>query len=82
MVNQSEPLLSAALAGLGLILQPLELVRSSLASGALVEVLPKYPSPAPSLSVLYPRDRLMTPKMQSFLDFCTSQFNEQSLTLR
>jgi DNA-binding transcriptional LysR family regulator len=82
MVNQSEPLLSAALAGLGLILQPLELVRGALKEGRLVEVLPEYPSPAPPLSVLYARDRRMTPKLQSFLEFCASEFDEDSLTRR
>ncbi len=82
MVNQSEPLLTAALAGLGVILQPLELVRQSLRDGLLQEVLPAYRPVGPPISVLYARDRRVTPKLKSFLDFCVAQFTESTLTER
>lgn len=42
MVNQAEPLLTAAVGGLGLILQPHEMLAAALARGELVEVLPDY----------------------------------------
>ncbi|WEK33373.1 MAG: LysR family transcriptional regulator [Candidatus Pseudomonas phytovorans] len=82
MVNQSEPLLTACLAGMGLILQPLELVRTALRSGQLIEVLPDYPPVSPPISVLYSRDRRSTPKLTSFLAFCTAEFTEQVMTTR
>lgn len=82
MVNQSEPLLVAALAGLGLILQPLELVREALKAGTLVEVLPDFPCISPPLSLVYARDRQATPKMRTFLEFCTEEFDERTLTAR
>ncbi|HDS1545986.1 TPA: hypothetical protein QEL09_002371 [Stenotrophomonas maltophilia] len=82
MVNQSEPLLAAAVAGFGLILQPLKLVKDALSAGTLIEVLPSFRSPTPALSVLYARDRHLTPKLQSFIDFCTEEFNEKTLTER
>ena len=82
MVNQSEPLLAACPAGLGLILQPLELVRDSLRAGTLVEVLPGFPCISPPISVVYPRDRRITPKLRSFLDFCNDRLNDATLTAR
>src|SRR2546427_3681737 len=42
MVNQAEPLLTAAVGGLGLILQPHEMLAAALARGELVEVLPAF----------------------------------------
>lgn len=83
MVNQSEPLLSATLAGLGVMLQPLELVREALHHGTLVELLPDYVSPSSPISLIYPpRDRRLTPKLRSFVDFCVAHFTEESLTRR
>ncbi|MFC6336764.1 LysR family transcriptional regulator [Pseudomonas sp. CCM 7891] len=74
MVNQSEPLLLAALAGLGLILQPSELVEEALKQGTLVRVLTDYRTPSPPISMLYAPDRRITPKLRSFLDFCVQAF--------
>jgi DNA-binding transcriptional LysR family regulator len=74
-VNQSDPLLGAALAGLGVMLQPLELVREALREGALVRLLPGYQTTSPPISLLYAPDRRMTPKLRSFLDFCIDTFD-------
>lgn len=82
MVNQSEPLLIACLAGFGLMMQPLELVRNHLRDGTLIEVLPDYPCVSSQISVLYPADRRITPKLRVFLDFCAEKFNETTLALR
>lgn len=82
MVNQSEPLLNACLAGLGIILQPLELVRDALVSGALIEVMPNFPSISPPLNIVYHRDRQITPKIRSFLDFCILRFDDITMLKR
>lgn len=82
MVNQSEPLLTACLAGLGMMLQPLDMVREALRTGLLVEVLPAFPCISPAINVVYQRDRRVTPKLRSFLDFCALNFDEYSLTAR
>ncbi|MGY4494493.1 LysR family transcriptional regulator [Pseudomonas sp. TE3610] len=74
MVDHGEPLLCAALAGLGVMLQPLELVESHLQQGTLVELLPEFPVPSRPLHVLYAPDRRLTPKLRSFLDFATQAF--------
>ncbi|KAA0943518.1 LysR family transcriptional regulator [Pseudomonas sp. ANT_H14] len=74
MVNQSEPLLRAALAGFGLILQPSELVEEALTQGTLIRVLTDYRTPSPPINMLYAPDRRITPKLRSFLDFCVEAF--------
>jgi DNA-binding transcriptional LysR family regulator len=74
MVDHGEPLLHAALAGLGILLQPVELLQPALDDGRLVEVLPNYTAPARPLHILYAPDRRMTPKLRSFIDFAVLAF--------
>ncbi|WP_338759041.1 LysR family transcriptional regulator [Massilia sp. METH4] len=82
MTNQSEPLLCAALAGLGIMLQSLELVRDALRDGRLVEVLPDYVPAASPLNLMFQRDRKLTPKVRSFVDFCVARFTPDVLARR
>ncbi|HEL3810386.1 TPA: LysR family transcriptional regulator [Stenotrophomonas maltophilia] len=82
MVNQAEPLLTAAVGGLGLILQPYEMLAAALARGELVEVLPHHVPVSTWINLVYPRDRQLTPKLRSFLDFCVARFSEQSMARR
>jgi DNA-binding transcriptional LysR family regulator len=74
MVDHGEPLLHAALAGLGILLQPVELLQPALEDGRLVELLPDYTVPARPLHILYAPDRRMTPKLRSFIDFAVLAF--------
>lgn len=74
VADHGEPLLCAALEGLGIMLQPLELVREHLADGQLVELLPDYVVPCRPLHILYAPDRRLTPKLRSFLDFAVENF--------
>jgi DNA-binding transcriptional LysR family regulator len=72
--NNGQALLSAALAGLGILLQPLPLVRGEVKAGHLVELLPDYaPLPRP-MHILYAPDRRITPKLRSFIDFTAAHF--------
>jgi DNA-binding transcriptional LysR family regulator len=77
MADHGEPLLCAALAGLGILLQPVELVRPSLLAGDLVPLLPTYPVPSRPLHILYAPDRRLTPKLRSFLDFALITFGPE-----
>jgi DNA-binding transcriptional LysR family regulator len=79
MADHGEPLLCAALAGLGVLLQPVELVRQSLLQGDLVPLLPTYPIPSRPLHVLYAPDRRLTPKLRSFLDFAVAKFGPEAV---
>ena len=68
-VDSGESLLAFALAGMGLLLQPRELLERELASGRLVRVLPEYKVPTRPMHILYAPDRRITPKLRSFIDF-------------
>ncbi|MEG2273399.1 MAG: LysR substrate-binding domain-containing protein, partial [Acinetobacter sp.] len=72
--NSGEALRAAALAGQGLLLQPYELVADDLAEGRLIQVLTEYEPVVGSLHILYSRDRRMTPKLKSFIDFIVLKF--------
>ncbi|WP_430962607.1 LysR substrate-binding domain-containing protein [Pseudomonas putida] len=72
--DTGEALLGAARDGVGIILQPYELVRKDLEEGRLVEVLPEYPSPSRPMSLLFVKDRQMTPKVRSFIEFAVRHF--------
>lgn len=74
VANNGQALLSAAMAGLGLVLQSATLLRDAVASGQLVRVLPGYEVPSRPLHILYAPDRRMTPKLRSFIDFTMTHF--------
>jgi DNA-binding transcriptional LysR family regulator len=74
VADHGETLLCAALSGMGILLQPLELVRDPIADGRLVELLPEYRVPTRPMHVLYSPDRRLTPKLRSFLDFAVAAF--------
>lgn len=73
-INQGDPLLSAAVAGLGVVLLPQELVHDALRKGTLLALLPDYTVPASPMNLLYAADRRVTPKVRSFVDFVKGAF--------
>lgn len=75
--DHGEVLRDAALAGIGIILQPVELVRDALADGRLVRLLPAYRSPSRPMHILFAADRRITPKLRSFLDFAVGAFDHE-----
>lgn len=79
MMDSGEALLSAALSGQGVILQPLELLRQGIETGKLVPLLPGYQVPTRHLHVLYAPDRRVTPKLRSFLDFAATEFGSEKV---
>lgn len=76
MADQGEPLLRTAVDGMGILLQPTELVSKALAEGTLVELLPDYSVPARAMHILYAPDRRLTPKLRSFIDFAVEVFGQ------
>jgi DNA-binding transcriptional LysR family regulator len=68
-VNGADSYVAAARLGLGLIQAPRYRLESDLKQGTLVSVLPAYPpSPSP-VSVLYPRNRQLSPRVRVFIDW-------------
>lgn len=74
MVDSGEALMAAALSGVGVLLQPFEIVEPYLSSGQLVTLLPEYHAPTLPMHILYAPDRRMTPKLRSFIDFAIAHF--------
>ena len=74
MVDSGEALMAAAVSGVGVLLQPAEIVEPYLASGQLVTLLPEYNAPTRPMHILYAPDRRMTPKLRSFIEFVMSNF--------
>ncbi|MGO1078093.1 LysR substrate-binding domain-containing protein [Inquilinus sp. CA228] len=73
-VNNGQALRSAALEGLGIILQPEGLLRDDIAAGRLVRVLPGYDPPSRPMHILFAPDRRPTPKLRSFIDAVVEAF--------
>jgi DNA-binding transcriptional LysR family regulator len=74
MMDSGEALLASAVAGQGIILQPMELLHAGIQSGKLVPLLPGYQVPSRQFHILHAPDRRVTPKLRSFLDFAAAEF--------
>lgn len=73
-VNSGQAVRMAACAGLGVILQPALLVAADIRSGTLEQLLPDWELPQRPMSLLYYRDRNMTPRLRSFISFAVKTF--------
>jgi DNA-binding transcriptional LysR family regulator len=73
-VTGTESYLAAALLGLGLFQVPLFHAEAVLASGRLVRVLDRWTVPPVPVSLLYPRNRQLSPRVRVFLDWAALQF--------
>lgn len=65
---------AAARVGLGLIQAPRYSLDEDLQKGGLVEVLAAYPPPPSPVSLMYPRNRQLSPRVRVFLDWVTGVF--------
>lgn len=74
--NTIEPLVQAAIAGLGIGCLPLTLVAKPLENGALKQLLPEWSGPPLSLEVVYPSRRGLLPKVRVFVDFLLEHFED------
>lgn len=68
-INHGPALLTAALSGAGITLQPAEQVRDYLAAGRLLPLLGRYQSPAKTLYFIYPAARRQVLKITLLGDF-------------
>jgi DNA-binding transcriptional LysR family regulator len=79
-VDNSEALRRAALRGLGIVMLPEILVADDLRAKRLIEVLPEFAAPERPLSLLYLRERQMSPKLRSFIEFMVERFGVDAST--
>lgn len=77
LVDNSDILLSCGLAGLGIIQATFDTLAPHIASGALEEVLPQYPSVSKPVSVMYPDRRYLSPKVRVFIDWFSEVLTKQ-----
>ncbi|MGL4285609.1 MAG: LysR family transcriptional regulator [Phreatobacter sp.] len=75
-VNGAETFVAAARLGLGLIQVPRYHVAGDLAQGTLVAVLTDTPPSPTPVSLLYPRDRQLSPRVRVFIDWLARAFGE------
>ncbi|PLZ00303.1 LysR family transcriptional regulator [Burkholderia sp. WAC0059] len=77
-IDNSDALRRAVLAGMGIAMLPSILVDADIKAGHLVEVLPDHAPPVRPVSLLYLRDRQMSPKLRSFIEFVVERFGIDS----
>lgn len=75
-INSGEALRQAALAGIGVVMQPLALLAADLNAGRLVRVLPGFEPPSRTVRLVYLPDRRPTPKLRAFIDFAMHRIPE------
>ncbi|MBX6745340.1 MAG: LysR family transcriptional regulator [Acetobacteraceae bacterium] len=68
-VNGADTSAEAARLGFGLVQAPRYRFAEDLARGAVVEVLPAFPPPPTPLSVVYPSNRQLAPRVRAFIDW-------------
>jgi DNA-binding transcriptional LysR family regulator len=77
-VNGAESYAAAARLGLGLIQAPRYHLEEDLRRGTLVTVLADYPpSPSP-VSLLYPRNRQLSPRVRVFIDWLVREMGRKA----
>ncbi|MFT3927495.1 MAG: LysR substrate-binding domain-containing protein [Myxococcales bacterium] len=80
--NQGMALRAAALAGLGVIMQPEMLLEEDLAAGRLVRVVPAYAPRPRVVHMVYAPDRRLPLKHRRFADFMLDSWPRPSRTAR
>lgn len=77
-VNAAESYVSAARLGLGLIQIPRYHAEGDLTAGTLIHVLQDFPLTPTPVSVLYPRNRQLSPRVRVFIDWLVKVFARQN----
>lgn len=73
-VTGAESMKEAARRGLGIIQVPKYGLTEDLQSGALVQILPQFPPGSMQVSLLYPRNRQLSPRVRVFIDWMVKEF--------
>jgi DNA-binding transcriptional LysR family regulator len=73
-VNSADNYAAMTKLGFGLAQVPRYRVAADLADGALVEILPKHPPMPSPVSLLYPRNRQLSPRVRAFMDWLAQRF--------
>lgn len=74
MADNGDTCLAAALAGMGIILQPTFLVEDALRSGQLVELMPTFKAAETGVYAVYPSRKYLSAKVRALIDFLVDAF--------
>ncbi|WP_119943372.1 LysR family transcriptional regulator [Neorhizobium sp. NCHU2750] len=77
--NNSDTVLDLARRGFGLFQAPRYNVQRFVDDGRLVEVLADYPPPPTPLSIFYPQNRQLSPRVRVFIDWAAKIFSEADI---
>lgn len=77
VANNGDAVVTAALAGQGIVLQPTFIVGDALRAGTLVRLLPGHEIPSLDIHAVYPHPRNLSPKVRSFVDFLVERFSRR-----
>mgnify|MGYP001603853499 CR=1 FL=1 len=75
--NNGDILVSAAIEGLGVILEPTFLVFEALRQKRLVRILSDWEADEFSVFAVYPNRKFLPPKVRSFIDFLADRFGPE-----
>jgi len=73
-IDNGDALRQAALAGIGLVMQPSFIVGRDLQAGTLTAVLTEYLAQDVAIHAVYPHSRHLSPKVRAFVDFLAERF--------
>lgn len=73
-VNGADTFVAAACLGLGIIQAPRYRLEEDFGRGALVPVLPQHPPTPTPVSLMYPRNRQLSPRVRVFIDWLSRSF--------
>jgi DNA-binding transcriptional LysR family regulator len=76
-VAGADTYIAAARLGLGLVQVPRYHVEEDLAAGRLVNVLPDFPPTPTPVSLLYPHNRQLSPRVRVFIDWLVREFGKR-----
>jgi LysR family transcriptional regulator, regulator for bpeEF and oprC len=76
--DSNDVIIDAGLAGDGLVQLHTYMAEPYLTSGQLVQVLSEYAAPGPPISVLFPSNRHLSPKVRIFIHFVAGILSEQN----
>ncbi|HLN23174.1 MAG TPA: LysR family transcriptional regulator [Patescibacteria group bacterium] len=73
-IDNGDALRQAALAGIGVVMQPSFIVGRDLQAGTLTAVLTEYLAQDVAIHAVYPHNRHLSPKVRAFVDFLAERF--------
>ncbi|GBQ27968.1 LysR family transcriptional regulator [Gluconacetobacter azotocaptans] len=82
VMNNTQALRKATVAGMGIAMLPADLVRDDVRTGRLRSLLPEYVLPSRPVYILYHKDRYSSPTLRSFVNFVVASLGGVSTQMR